>query len=55
MRSHCNHVQGLPPSLYDRIPGRKAKNKGLFKPSQAFILACYSNQAAKQTRRPEIV
>ena len=35
-------------------PRKKAKNKGLFKPSQAFILACYSNHAAKQTRRPDI-
>ena len=35
-------------------PRKKAKNKGLFKPSQAFILACYSNHAAKQTRRTDI-
>ena len=33
---------------------KKAENNGLFKPSQVFILACYSNHAAKQTRRAGI-
>src|SRR5438132_649424 len=35
-------------------PRKKAKDKGLFKPSQVFILACYGNHAAKQTRNAGI-
>ena len=32
-------------------PRKKDKYKGLFKQSQVFILACYSNYTAAQTRR----
>src|SRR5439155_17640239 len=35
-------------------PRKKAKINGLLKPSQVFILACYSNHTAKQTRRAGI-